>query len=77
MLGTGLVRESVGCDEIMRPERPKRERGESGLPLESPSSRMEGGIIELLCLAQKNSLPLHEVYKLSQVGMSNGKIFRC
>jgi hypothetical protein len=68
----GCFPESVSRDEIMRPERPKRERGQGGLPPDSPASRTEGNVIEPICLAQKNSLPLHEVYKLSQVGTSNG-----
>ena len=34
---------------------------------ESPASRMEGSVIELICLAQKNSLPLHDALILRQV----------
>jgi len=45
----------------MRPERPKRERGQGSLPPQSSASRMEGSVIELICLAQKNSLPLDEI----------------
>ena len=40
ILGTDLP-ESVSRDEIKRPERPKRERGQGGLPPESPASLTE------------------------------------
>jgi hypothetical protein len=44
--GNGSFPESVSRDEVMRPERPKRECRQGSLPLQSPASRTEGSVIE-------------------------------
>ena len=43
--------DSIRDDEIVRPERPKRERGQGGLPPQSSASRLEGSVIEAVRLA--------------------------
>ena len=49
--------QSVCRYEVMRPERPKRERRQRGLPPESPTSRMEGSIVEVVRFAQEKQPP--------------------
>ena len=62
--------------EVMRPERPKRQHSYGTQATESPASSLKSGVVEVVRFAKKNSLPLHEVDKLSQVGMSNSYVSR-